>query len=526
MKGAQFAGVLRLSRFIVRQDRMRYVWWLFGIVAMTLIVPPAFQELYPTQQDRDAMAITMDNPVMTAMFGPADFANYTLGAMMSHQMLLMTAIAVAIMNILLMVRHTRTEEEDGRGELLRSLPIVQYAQLMASMLVLFFVNLVLAVLIGIGLASFSYDSMDLWGSLIYGLSLAAVGVFFAAVTAFCAQLAESSRGALGLSFAVMIGSYLLLSVSKWIPPFGWLTQIQPYSDNNLLAVWMLLIASLLLFGLAVVLHGKRDIGSGLLPSRGGRAHASMLLRSPIGLAWRLQRTTFISWSIGMLVLGITYGSVLGDLEQFFNGNDMMASMIIVDKHSTLAAQFLPMLMAVLAFISTIPALLSIHKVVMEERKERVNHILGRSVSRQKLLISYVVLALITGFTMLSFSAFGLWLASTTSMEDPFTFKTIWLASIVHLPAVAVMIALSTLLIGLAQKATVFNWFYLVYGFFTLYLGGLFQLPDWMEKISPFGFVSKLPIEDMNWLNAGGLSAVAVVLIVVGVNRYANRDIER
>lgn len=526
MKGAQFAGVLRLSRFIVRQDRMRYMWWLFGIVAMTLIVPPAFQELYPTQQDRDAMAITMDNPVMTAMFGPADFSNYTLGVMMSHQMLVMTAIAVAIMNILLMVRHTRSEEEDGRGELLRSLPIVQHAQLMASMFVLFFVNVLLALLIGIGLASFSYDSMDLWGSFVYGVALGVIGLFFAAVTAVCAQLAESSRGALGLSFAIMVGSYLMLSVSKWIPPFGWLTQIQPYSDNNGLAIGLLLVVSFLLFGIAVVLHGKRDIGSGLLPSRGGRAHASVFLRSPIGLAWRLQRTTFISWSLGMLVLGMTYGSVLGDLEQFFNDNDMMASMIVVDESSTLAAQFLPMLMAVLAFISTIPALLSIHKLVAEERKERVNHMLGRAVSRQKLIVSYLVLAVITGFAMLNFSALGLWLAGTTSMEEPFTFETIWQASVVHFPAVTVMIAISTLLIGLAQKATMFNWFYLVYGFFTLYLGGLFQLPGWMEKISPFGYVSKLPIEDMNWLSAGGLIVVAVVLIVIGINRYADRDVER
>ena len=66
-----------------------------------------------------------------------------------------------------------------------------------------------------------------------------------------------------------------------------------------------------------------------------------------------------------------------------------------------------LVLAVLAFISTIPALLSIHKVVMEERKERVNHMFGRAVSRQKLLVSYLVLALITGFAMLSFSALGL-----------------------------------------------------------------------------------------------------------------------
>ncbi len=38
--------------------------------------------------------------------------NYTLGAMLAHQMLVITAIFVGIMNILLVVRHTRTDEEN------------------------------------------------------------------------------------------------------------------------------------------------------------------------------------------------------------------------------------------------------------------------------------------------------------------------------------------------------------------------------------------------------------------------------
>ena len=523
MKGA-LAGVPRLSRFIVRQDRMRYLWWLVGIIGMTLIVPPAFETLYPTQQDRDVMAETMKNPVMEAMVGPGDLANYTLGAMVSHQMLLMTAIAVAIMNILLMVRHTRAEEEEGQAELLRSLSIERRSQLTASILVLIGVNLLLALGISVGLYSLSFDSMGLVGSVIYGVSLGVVGLFFAGITAICAQLAESSRGAVGLSFTVMIGCYLLRSGSEWIPPFGWLTQVQPYSDNNWVPVFGLLGASVVLFAFAMVLHGKRDIGSGLLPSRNGRARASILLRSPIGLAWRLQRTTFISWSIGMLVLGLSYGSILGDLDTFFQDNEMLTSMIVADENSSLTEQFLPMLMAVLAFISTIPALLSIHKIAGEERKSRVDIVL-LAVSRQKLLGSYLLLALITAFAMLSFSALGLWFAGTSTMEQPFTFQVVWQAAIVHFPAIAVMIGISTCLIGIAKKVIGWVWLYLFYGFLTLYLGGLFQFPAWMEKLTPYGFVSKLPIENMSWLYASGLIGVAVMLIGIGMNRYTNRDIE-
>ncbi|PIC73635.1 ABC transporter permease [Sporosarcina sp. P17b] len=524
MKG-RFVGVARLSMFIIRQDRLRYVWWLMGIIVLTLIVPPALNELYPTQQDRDVLAETMENPVMETMVGPGDLANYTLGAMVSHQMLLMTAIAVAVMNILLMVRHTRAEEEEGQVELLRSFPVARDSQLTASMLTLTGVNLLLALLIGVGLSSLSFDSMGVTGSFIYGAALGVIGMFFASITAVCSQLAGSSRGAVGLSFTVMIACYLLRSGTEWIPPFGWLTQVQPYSENNWLPVGGLLVAGAVLFLFAVMLLGKRDIGSGLIPSRNGRAHASVLLRSPIGLAWRLQRTTFLSWSIGMLVLGVSYGSVLGDLDAFFQDNDMLASMIVADENSSLTAQFLPMLMAVLAFISTIPALLSIHKVVGEERKSRVDILLSRSVSRTALFMSYLVLACITAVMMLSFAALGLWLAGTTSMEEPFSFQTVWQAALVHFPAIAVLIGVSSCLIGIAKKAVGLVWLYLFYGFMTLYLGGLFQFPEWMEKLSPFGFVSKLPIEDMNWLYAGGLIVMAILLMIIGINRYTNRDIE-
>ena len=98
------------------------------------------------------MAETMRNPAMAAMVGRGyGLDNYTNGAMMAHQMLLFTGIAVAIMCILLVARHTRKDEEDGRIELIRSLPTVRLSSLNATLLVMLGVNVVIALLIGFGL---------------------------------------------------------------------------------------------------------------------------------------------------------------------------------------------------------------------------------------------------------------------------------------------------------------------------------------------------------------------------------------
>lgn len=78
----------------------------------------------------------MRNPAVTAMFGHGyGLDNYTFGAIMAHQMLLFTALAVAIMSILTVIRHTRGDEDSGRIEMLRSLPVGRLSNLSATLVV-------------------------------------------------------------------------------------------------------------------------------------------------------------------------------------------------------------------------------------------------------------------------------------------------------------------------------------------------------------------------------------------------------
>ena len=55
------------------------------------------------------------------MSGPGyGLDDYTLGAMITNEMVLWLAVPAAMMSIFLVVRHTRAEEETGRAELVRS----------------------------------------------------------------------------------------------------------------------------------------------------------------------------------------------------------------------------------------------------------------------------------------------------------------------------------------------------------------------------------------------------------------------
>ncbi|WP_188455916.1 ABC transporter permease [Virgibacillus oceani] len=532
MAGSIYKNTGSLSKMIIRRDRIRIPLWLVGIAFFTLIIPIAFDGMYSSQQERDTMAETMQNPAMTAMVGPGDLNNYTTGAMTTHQMLLFTAIVVGLMSILLVNRHTRADEEDGRIEMIRSLPVGRLSNVNAAILVLAATNVVLAFTTGFGLYALGIESMGLEGSLLYGAVLGVTGIFFTGVTAVFAQLSESSRGVVGYSIAVLLIAYLVRAVGdvsnealSWLSPLGWVTQTEAYSANNWWPVLLMIGVSIILFILAGYLNAIRDLEAGFFPSRPGRKNATAFLQSPIGLAVRLQRTGTIAWAIGMLVMGLSYGSVLGDLETFFEGNEMLEQMLVAKEGYTLTEQFIPMLMIIMGILSTVPPVMAMVKLNSEEKKNRIEHLLSRAVSRTRLIGSYFIAAAVNGFIMISLAAIGLWSAGTAVMEDSFSFDTIYGAALVYYPAILVMIGAAVLLIGILPKLTSLIWLYVFYSFIVLYLGGLFQFPEWAGKLSPFGYIPQLPVEDMKWMPIIALTIMALVLVVFGFIGYKKRDIE-
>jgi len=521
-----------LSRFILRLDRIRISLWLVGLTFFTFIVPIAFMGLYDTQQERDAMAETMANPAMTAMVGPGDLANYTVGAMTTHQMLLMTAAIVGLMSILLVTRHTRADEEDGRIEMIRSLPAGRLSYLNASLFVIVGTSVALALITGFGLYALGIESMDLGGSLLYGAALGGTGLVFAGVTAVFAQLSETSRGTIGLSVAVLLIAYLFRAVTdisneawSWLSPLGWVTKTEAYTTNNWGPILLMLAVTIILFILANYLHSIRDLERGFLPSKPGRNSASRFLQSPIGLAFRLQRTGTIFWAIGIFVLGASYGSVLGDMESFFEGNDLMEQMLQPAEGVSLTEQFIPMLLIVMALLATVPPVMAMNKLRGEEKKDRLDHLLGRAVSRTKLMGGYLVLSMINGFVMISLAALGLWSAGAAVMDEGLDFGMIYGAAMSYYPAMLVIVGVAVFLIGFLPKLTNMIWIYVFYSFIVLYLGGLMQFPDWVGQISPFGHIPQVPIEDATFMTFFILTVIALGLMVLGLIGFNKRDIE-
>ncbi|EDL66362.1 ABC transporter permease [Bacillus sp. SG-1] len=533
MAGPLFSNTGMLIQTILRQDRIRIGIWIVSLAILSYMTAGAFKGLYPTKESRQAIAETMMNPAMTAMLGKSyGIDNYTYGAMFAHEMLLFTAIAVAIMSILLTVRHTRAEEEEGRIEMIRSLPVGRLANLNGTLLVVALTNVLLAFIVGLGLYAMGIESIDLKGSLLYGAALGSTGLFFSGVTSVFAQLSDSSRGTIGFSFTILGAAYLVRAVGdvsnetlSWFSPLGWILGSEVYVNNYWWPIILTAAVSLALMFLALYLNSIRDIGSGFLPSRPGKRFASVFLQSPFGLAVRLQRTGMITWGVGMLLMGVSYGSVFGDLESFFNEIEMMQQLLPSADGFSLTEQFTAKIMSVLAIISTVPALMVVFKLKGEEKAQRTEHILARPVSRTRLLGSYLALSLIVSIVMQGIAAIGLGVTADAVLDKGIGLTTFLEAGMVYLPAIWMVIALGVLLVGFLPNLTGVTWMYLGYSFFVIYLGGLFQFDEWVGNLSPFGHIPELPIEKMNILSISTLTLIALVVMAAGFVGYNRRDIQ-
>ncbi len=526
-----FAGLPMLLRFRLRQDRFKLLCWIGGLALFSIGVAYALNGLFPSAEERQALAQTLRSPAMVAIIGPSDALNaYTTGAMFGHRMMLFTALAVAIMNILLMNGHTRGDEEDGKVEMLRAASIGRLAVPGAALLEMLLVNGLLALLHGIGLGAIGIETMSFASSLLYGAALGAVGLVFAGATALFAQLSTSGRGTLTLSLALLGGCYVLRAMLdtrspklSWFIPLSWSYLTDVYYLDRWQPVLLALGLSVLLMLAALWLNSIRDVGAGFLPQRGGRLHARKSLLSPLGLALRLQRTTLISWAIAMLVIGLVYGSVFGSLDEFMAGNASLERLLSSGSAGDLNAQFLSLLTVVLAVIGSIPALTGLLRLKGEENRGMLDNLWSRSVSRCHLFLLHCGIAAAVGILALLLAAAGLYGTQASSMDHPFTAGVVFRAVLSYIPALLFVIGVGALLIGWLPRLTGLLWLYLVYCFIADYMGDLLNLPDGLKKLTVFGYVPKFPVEAWEWPPLLGITLLAFVLVGAGYAGYRRRD---
>jgi ABC-2 type transport system permease protein len=539
-----FDNTLRLVRLILRRERISSTIWIVILTAFSIVLAPGMHEMFSDMETRTQIASIYDNPIMVAMMGPVyGLDNFTTGAMYGGMMLLWVAIAVGVMNIFLVTRHTRADEERGQSEVVRSLPVGRLANINAVMIAAVIINGALALLIGLGLAVCGVDGMGFGGSMLYGALVGAVGLVFAAITALCCQLFASSAGATGMAMGFLGLAYMIRAAGDaqgndliaCFSPFGLAQRAQVYVNNYVWPLLLLLVAAGVIAAVAYKLNSIRDLGQGFIAAKPGRKEAGRLLRSPLGLATRLLSKTVIIWVVVMLMLGASYGSVIGDIGTFVGDSpeylqvigipaEIVNTMTEADKSKIIVDYFAAFITIMMTLVCIVPILLAATKVRAEEREGRSEHILSRVVSRPSYLAGYVAIAFVASVLIQFATATGLYLATNAMAENnPFTFGGLLTSFFAYLPAIWVLIGIAVLLVGLFPKASAAIW--AVYGFvaFTSFIGGMLKLPEWVNWLSPMYHVPRLPMEEMTFVPLVVMTVIALVLTAAGFVFYQKRD---
>src|SRR6478609_86659 len=524
-------GTGTIVRLVLRRNRVRLaVWWLV-IVGLFAFVLAYYKDIFTTQQALDDFAAISDVPSIRALTGLAAAPN-TLGGAVWTKIWMTGALSLAFGVVFLVTRNGRADEEAGRTELLRSRVLGLHASSVASWLV----NAVLCVAVGAGVALASAaGGLDpagtgITGSLVVGASMAGVGLVGVGVGALCGQVTSTSRGANALGSIVLGACYVLRMIGDlgdgrltWASPIGWGQAMQPWGADRWWPLGLLVLLAAALVTLAAWLEGRRDLGSGLLPERGGRDSAPAWYAPPLGLGLRLQRGPIIGWTSTIVLSALLFGTVVKAMTDLMADAGGIASNLV---RGTGVDALLSLLLALIALITTVFAIQSAVSLRVDEASGIIEPQLAGAMSRTRWATRRLLIPVVGSALLLLVGGAGIGAGYGSIIGDPKQTGRLALSALVYWPAVMVFVGIAVALFGwLPRLAIPLAWGVLAAMWFIVLIGDALHLPSWLLDALPFSATPYVPYAQLTWPPLVIMTVVAGALVWTGLNRFEHRDVQ-
>ncbi|WP_206681705.1 hypothetical protein [Actinomadura sp. J1-007] len=200
------AGTRTLLRLGLRRDRVMIPVWILLLLSSVYSTLAGYAGLYKTEAERQKFADGVNDQASTLAFY-GRLHDTSVGGLTAWRMGALGAAFVGVFCVLLVIRHTRAEEEDGRLELVGAGVVGRRAPLTSALLLTMVANVALALLVTAVLAKEGAA-----GAVATGVGWIGAGAFFAAVAAVAAQVSENARVARGIAVCVIGVSYLIRAI--------------------------------------------------------------------------------------------------------------------------------------------------------------------------------------------------------------------------------------------------------------------------------------------------------------------------
>lgn len=525
-----FAGTGVLTRLAWRRDRWLLLVWGVGLSAMAGFSAAATIGMYPDAASRAQAAAAVNNSAaMLSMFGPV-FDPGSVGELSMFKMTVFGGIAMAILMTLLVIRHTRAEEEEGRLELLSAGVLGRGAPVLAAIIVALTASVGIAVLTAAGL---SMAGLPVSGSVAFAAAWAATGIAFAGLAAVVAQVSSSARVCREISLAAIAAAYAVRalgdagypdsSVLTWLSPLGWNKQVRAFAGERWTVLLLPLVAAAVLVPLAMWLRSRRDLGAGLwhLPHRAGIAVPTHGVTS---LSLRLALGSWLVWAAFVVAFGLVMGSIIETV------NEWLTSPQVRDLITTLGGAEVitdAVLAAYLTFMGMAAAAFGINAAMRLRAEETSGHaelVLATSVSRIRWAVGLLLPAVLGVAAFLFLGALAMGGMASYVLSDSTVLGAVVVAGMGQVPGAWVLTLLVFAVFGWRPRWVIAVWAVFAGSVALTEFGLLWSLPQWVLNASVFYVAPGLPLAMTDLWPTAILLGISVLLAFAGALGWRRRDL--
>ena len=526
----------------LRRDRWQLLSWAVAIGAFALFAAAAVTQTYGSVASRtEILQVAIATPAILMLRGLPRGADQ--GAFTFFLIYAFLALLAGLMSTFLAVRHTRADEESGAAELVASTPAGRLLPNNATLLHGITANLLVALAV---YAGFMSQGLDPQGSLIAGAATGAVGFSFLGVGLLVAQFMGTSRGANGVSAALVVLAYVLRGIgdatgtpgaagttmtegaASWFSPIGWGQQTFAFSGDR---VWPLLLPLALgaaCMGGAWVILRARDSAASVWGTRPGRPAARSGLRSPVALALRLQAGSIIGWGLSGLALGLLAGS-LGKAIAAVDTPDTNITAVmramLQSQGTSLTQLMVSVIFSMAGVLAAACALQAVIRMRQEEAAETAELLLSAAVGQVRWLAGYLLLGAAAVVLVVGLTGVGAWATLNGSGDQSMPADALWQTALAQLPAALVYLAVPALVFVLWPAATIgTSWALLALGVLLGIFGGMLGIDQSLRDLSPFTHTPVPHGDATDWSGAWWMLAIAVLAGALAVGAMRRREV--
>lgn len=524
---------MTLTRIMLHRYRLLIASWSVLLIALPAVTVSAYQSTYPTLEQRAiAVNLAQHNVAMTLLYGnlpdpgtPALMFIWEIGAF--------ATILTAIMAVLVAIALTRTMEDDGTLELVRSCGLDPAAPLRSALAILTGIAAVLTLgfAVSIGLSTGRVDGVS-WagaaaGGAVVGLTFLLTGV----LAVVLAQIAPAAPGARVLGFTAVGVAFAVRAYADtqdvealgWFSPLAMRATVGPFAENRWWVITVYVGIAAVLAGLAGILSRRREYRAGLLRRRDVRT-STRPVRSGFGLATRLSRRSLGFWTVGVAALAALFSAMgSGAVEQAGRG-DLKGFLGSQLGTTDPFAGYFAYCGTLIAIAVCTFAVLSILRARQEEAGGLTDHVLATGARRWAPLAWQAAVTAVGSFVVLIVSGSLSALVAQLVMDGDDVAVRAFGYAVGQWPAVLAVAGWTTFLVGTRPRWTWLAWVPIVVSGLLALLGELLGVPQRIRDLGLFHHVPDIAASNPQVTGLLVLIAIAGGAAGLGFVGATRRDV--